>query len=60
LATLYYPVVVGLHIFLGSNHGEGHSSHQTASVGGSVLVVLFDRRGVDLDALSFDNSFDLK
>jgi hypothetical protein len=29
-------------------------------VGGSVLVVLFDRRGVDLDALSFDNSFDLK
>lgn len=60
LATLYYPVVVGLHIFLGSNYSEGHSSHQTASVRGSVLVVLFDRRSVDLDALSFDNSFDLK
>lgn len=59
LTTLNNTVVMGLDIFLGSNHGVGHGSHQAAGVGSGVLIVLLDRWGVDLDTLSFDNILDL-
>lgn len=59
LATLNDTVIVGFDIFLGSNHSVGHGGHQAASVGSGVLVILLNRWGVDLDALSFDNILDL-
>jgi len=59
LTTLNDTVVVGLDIFLGSNHGVGHGSHQATGVGGGVLIILLNRWGVDLNALGFDNILDL-
>ena len=59
LATLDDPVVVGLDVLLGSNHGVRHGRHQAACVVGGMLVILFNRWGVDLDSLGFDNSLDL-
>lgn len=59
LTALDDAVVLSLHILLGSDHGKRHGGHEAASVGGGVLIVLFDRRGVDLDALGFDDGLDL-
>jgi hypothetical protein len=59
LATLNDTAIVGLDILLRTNDGERHSSHQAAGVGGGVLIILLNRRGVDLDALGLDNSANL-
>lgn len=51
--------LVVLDVLLRSNHGEGHSGHQAASVVGRVLIVVLHRWRVDLDALGLDNILDL-
>jgi hypothetical protein len=55
LAALDGAAVVGLNVLLGSYHGEGHGIDEAAGVlhGGSVVVL--ERRGVDLDALSVND-----
>lgn len=60
LATLDDTAVVGLDVLLGTDNGERHSSHQAAGVGSGVLVILLDRRGVDLDALGLNDTADLE
>jgi hypothetical protein len=59
LTTLDDTAVVGLDILFGTNDGERHSSHQAAGVGGGVLIVLLNWRGVDLNALGLDNGANL-
>ena len=60
LTTLDNTAIVGLDILLGTDHGERHGSHQAAGVGSGVLVILLDRRGVDLDALGLNDTADLE
>lgn len=59
LTALNNPVVVGLDILLRSDHGVRHGRHQATCVGSGVLIILLNRWGVDLDALSFDDILDL-
>lgn len=59
LTTLDNTTIVGLDILLGTDDGERHGSHKAAGVGSSVLVVLLDGRGVNLDALGLNHSADL-
>lgn len=59
LATLDDAAVGGLDVLLGTDDGERHGGHQSASVNSGGLIVLFDRGLVDLDALSLDDSADL-
>lgn len=59
LTALDNTAIVGLDILLGTDHGERHGGHQAAGVGGSVLVILLDRRGVDLDTLGLNHSANL-
>lgn len=60
LTTLDNTVVTGLDVLLGSDHGERHGSHQAAGMGGGVFVVLLDGRGVNLDALGFNDGLHLR
>lgn len=59
LATLDDVAITSLNVLFGTNDGEWHNSHQAAGVLGSLFVILFDRRLVDLDTLSFNDSADL-
>lgn len=59
LTTLYDPVVASLHVLLRTDHGERHGSHQAPRVGGSVLIIFFNRGSVDFNALGFNDSFNL-
>lgn len=59
LTTLYNPVVASLHVLLGTDHSERHSGHQAPRVGGGVLIIFFNRGSVNLDALGFNDSFNL-
>lgn len=59
LAALDDTAVGGLDVFLRADHGEWHSGQEGASVLSRGLVVFFDGWGVDLNALSVDNSSNL-
>lgn len=59
LATLDNTSIAGLDILLGTNDGEGNGVHEAAGVLSSGLVVLLDRRLVDLDVLSLNDRGDL-
>ena len=59
LTSLDDASVASLDILLGTNDGEGDSGHQAAGVLGSSLIVLLDRRLVDLDVLSLNNGGNL-
>lgn len=60
LATLDVAVVGGRDVALGTDNGEGHGGDQAAGVLETGLVVLLERRLVDLDALCVDNVPDLQ
>lgn len=59
LTTLHDPAITGLDVFLGSNDGEGHRSHQTACMLSRSFVVFLNGRLVNLDALGLNNGSDL-
>lgn len=59
LTTLDNTAVVGLDVLLGTDDGERHGSHKAAGVGSSVLIILLDGWGVNLDALGLNNSANL-
>jgi hypothetical protein len=59
LTSLYNAAIAGLDILLGSDNSERHSSHKATRVLGGGLVILLDRRLVDLDALGLNDSSDL-
>ena len=59
LAPLDGAGVGGLHVALAADDAEGHGGDEAAGVLQAGLVVLFERRGVDFDALGFDDGADL-
>ena len=59
LSSLDNPAISALNILLGTDNSEWHSSHETAGMLGSSLVILLDRWLVDLDVLSLDDRDDL-
>jgi hypothetical protein len=60
LAALDSAAVGGGDIALGADDGEGHGSDKGAGVLEASLVVFFERWGVNLDALGFDDGADLR
>jgi hypothetical protein len=59
LAALDGPAIGRLDVLLGANDGEWHGSDQAAGVLETGLIVLLERRLVDLDSLSLDDGSDL-
>jgi hypothetical protein len=59
LTTLDSPSIGSSDVALAANDGEGHSLDERACVLEAGIIVLLERRGVDLDVLSIDNSADL-
>lgn len=59
LAALDDATIRSLHVLLATNNRERHSSHQTASVRSSGLVVLLNGWVIDFDALGLNHSTDL-
>lgn len=59
LTTLDSPAVRSGDVLLATNDGEGHCLDEGACVLKASVVVLFKRRGVDLDVLGFDDGADL-
>jgi len=55
LTTLDRLTLVVLDILLGANDGEGHGVDENLSVLQSLLIILFQRRLVHLDALSLNH-----
>jgi hypothetical protein len=59
LTTLDSPPVGSRYVALAADDGKGHSLNEGACVLEPGFIVLLERRGVDLDVLSIDNSADL-
>jgi len=55
LATLDSPAIRSGDVLLAANDGEGHGLDERACVLKTGVVVLLERRGVDLDVLGLDN-----
>ncbi len=51
LATLHDASVGGFHVLLRADDGKRHGGHETTGMSGGSLIVLLDRRSVDLDPL---------
>lgn len=59
LATLDSPAIRSGDVLLAANDGEGHGLDERACVLKTGVVVLLERRGVDLDVLGLDNGANL-
>jgi hypothetical protein len=59
LTALDSPSVGSRYVALAANNGKGHSLDEGACMLEAGIIVLLERRGVDLDVLSIDNSADL-
>jgi hypothetical protein len=55
LSSLDNATIGALNILLGADNSEWHSSHKTAGMLGGSLVILLNRRLVDLDVLSLND-----
>lgn len=55
LSTLDDAAISSLDVLFATDHGKGHSCHQSTSMLCSSLIVILDRWLIDLDALSFNN-----
>lgn len=60
LTALDGAAIGGADVALATDDGEGHRGDQTAGMLEAGLVVLFERRSVDLDALGFDDGANLE
>jgi hypothetical protein len=59
LTALDSPAVRSSNVALAANDGKGHSLDKRACVLEAGIIVLLERRGVDLDVLSIDDSANL-
>ena len=59
LATLDSPAIRSGDVLLATNDGEGHGLDERACVLETGVVVLLERRGVDLDVLGLDDGANL-
>lgn len=59
LTTLDDATIAGLDVLLRTNDGEGHSSQKASGVLSGSLIVLLDRRLIDLDVLGLNDRDDL-